>query len=137
MFDTWFHGLIILLGDGAINTLQDAIVLGNCIYDVVDTTPKNIAAAFQGYYDQRYPQAKQRVESSHVIATTIAGRDLSICLLQPDPELASSKILLQVVRISAQDRLPPWAVDHGTGRVASQKPYKRYVEEQAGKGIVV
>lgn len=39
---------------GAVNAMQDAVILANCLYDLKDNTQKSITAAFKSYYDQRY-----------------------------------------------------------------------------------
>ncbi|KAK3834914.1 MAG: hypothetical protein JOS17DRAFT_773038 [Linnemannia elongata] len=54
LFDTWTHGRTILIGDaahkllpstgaGAVNAMQDAVILANCLYDIKPTSFENIS----------------------------------------------------------------------------------------------
>ncbi|KAF9176815.1 hypothetical protein BGZ50_009625 [Haplosporangium sp. Z 11] len=154
MFDTWFHGRTVLLGDachkmlpgggqGAKNAMQDAIILGNCIYDIVDPTPKNITSAFQDYYDQRYSQAKAMLESSRFMSNALGGqhwweRILRFAYFNLIPNWVHQRTYAKIAEYRPQITFLPLAVNRGTGRVAPQKPSKRYIEEQAKmKGIAI
>ncbi|KAI1317162.1 hypothetical protein EDD11_008953 [Mortierella claussenii] len=75
VFDTWHHGRTVLLGDachkmrpagglGAVNAMQDAVVLANCLYAMTDNNPDSITVAFQTYRSQRYHRAVAHFESS-------------------------------------------------------------------------
>ncbi|KAG0245537.1 hypothetical protein B0O80DRAFT_503423 [Mortierella sp. GBAus27b] len=85
LFETWYHGRVVLIGDachkmlpsggtGAINALQDAVVLVNSIVDMEAITADNIKAAFQGYQEHRYPRVKALMEKSRVMATLQYGQ---------------------------------------------------------------
>ncbi|KAF9345400.1 hypothetical protein BGX26_003168 [Mortierella sp. AD094] len=52
LFETWYHGRTVLIGDachkflpsagqGAVNAMQDAVILANCIYEMGEATPEN------------------------------------------------------------------------------------------------
>ncbi|KAG0262152.1 hypothetical protein BG011_000272 [Mortierella polycephala] len=143
MFHTWFYGRSVLLGDGAINAMQDAVILGNCLYDIVDATPKNIKAAFQDYYDQRYEHAKYMVNSSSLITKATLGQNwlekaFRYALFNVIPEWVQQMSYAKMAEYRPQITFLPFAVNRGTGRVAPQKPSKRYTEEQAKmKGIAI
>ncbi|KAG0247439.1 hypothetical protein BG011_001472, partial [Mortierella polycephala] len=85
LFETWFCGRTVLIGDachkmlpgagqGAINAMQDAVILANCLYDFEDSTPAGITAAFQDYRNQRYPRARAMSANSRFISTVMAGQ---------------------------------------------------------------
>ncbi|KAF9353025.1 hypothetical protein BGX34_011843 [Mortierella sp. NVP85] len=74
LFETWHYGRIVLVGDGAINALQDAVILVNSIVDMVAPTPENITAAFGDYREQRYLQAKHQMDKARVLATIQYGQ---------------------------------------------------------------
>ncbi|KAF8932597.1 hypothetical protein BGZ58_006907 [Dissophora ornata] len=74
LFETWYFGRTVLVGDGAINALQDAVVLVNAIVDIVSPTSENIAEAFEEYRDQRFPQAKYQMDKAKVLATIQYGQ---------------------------------------------------------------
>ena len=54
--------------------MQDAVVLSNVIYDLVDSSSENISAAFKDYYEQRYPRAKAMVNNSKFISNAMGGQ---------------------------------------------------------------
>ncbi|KAF8915974.1 hypothetical protein BGZ58_005372, partial [Dissophora ornata] len=51
-------------GQAVINAMQDAVVLANCFYSMVDTTPESITAAFQEYYRQRFQRSEAVFKAS-------------------------------------------------------------------------
>ncbi|KAG0043154.1 hypothetical protein BGZ83_011767, partial [Gryganskiella cystojenkinii] len=84
MFKTWFYGRSILLGDachkmlpaggqGALNALEDAVILANSLYDLEDSSQRSITTTFQSYYDQRYHQANAQYENSLIAAKVLSG----------------------------------------------------------------
>ncbi|KAF9995003.1 hypothetical protein BGZ65_009362, partial [Modicella reniformis] len=66
LFKTWYNGRTVLIGDGlgAVDAMQDAVVLANCIYNMRDTRPENITAAFKDYYRERYNHADKHFHQS-------------------------------------------------------------------------
>ncbi|KAG0220125.1 hypothetical protein BGX33_008482 [Mortierella sp. NVP41] len=74
LFETWYHGSIVLIGDGAMNAMQDAAILANCIYDLEDLRPESITNAFRDYKEQRYAQAKKQIVNSKINARISSGQ---------------------------------------------------------------
>ncbi|KAG0310431.1 hypothetical protein BGZ97_012561 [Linnemannia gamsii] len=74
LFETWFYGRAVLIGDGAVNAFEDAVILANCIYDLCSTSRTEVQTAFQQYRDQRYPHAKFQYQSSKSVAKVIQGQ---------------------------------------------------------------
>ncbi|KAK3826265.1 MAG: hypothetical protein JOS17DRAFT_254269 [Linnemannia elongata] len=85
LFDTWYHENVVLIGDachkmlptsgqGAINAMQDAVILANCIYDLEDIQPESLTAAFKSYKQQRFSQAKKQITNSKVNAKISSGQ---------------------------------------------------------------
>ncbi|KAF9095610.1 hypothetical protein BGX23_000219 [Mortierella sp. AD031] len=74
LFETWYHGSIVLIGDGAMNAMQDAVILANCIYDLEDLRPESITNAFRDYKEQRYAQAKKQIVNSKINARISSGQ---------------------------------------------------------------
>lgn len=61
-------------GQGAVNAMQDAIILANCIYDIEEPTAEHIAAALQDYREQRYPHALFQTENSKMMGKLMYGQ---------------------------------------------------------------
>ncbi|KAF9349131.1 hypothetical protein BGX26_012537 [Mortierella sp. AD094] len=74
LFETWIHGRVALIGDGAVNAMQDAVILANCIYELVSTSHSDIVAALREFKKQRYPHAKLQVESSAMAGKLLYGQ---------------------------------------------------------------
>ena len=89
LFETWYHGRTVLIGDachkmqpsagqGAVNAMEDAVILANCLYDISGgkepVTPQIITEAFRDYREQRYPHAKFQVENSQEMAKLLNGQ---------------------------------------------------------------
>ncbi|KAH7048071.1 hypothetical protein BKA57DRAFT_52073 [Linnemannia elongata] len=85
LFEQWSHGRIVLIGDachkmlptsgqGAINAMQDALILTNCIYDLQDLSLSTLTTTFQSYQSQRYEHAKRCIASSKLNAKISSGQ---------------------------------------------------------------
>ncbi|KAF9996627.1 hypothetical protein BGZ79_009632 [Entomortierella chlamydospora] len=73
VYQTWYHGRSVLIGDGAVTAMKDAVVLANCIYNMSDISNKNIETAFASYYRQRYAEAQTRFKSSTIYSKIMYG----------------------------------------------------------------
>ncbi|KAF9124290.1 hypothetical protein BGX30_001020 [Mortierella sp. GBA39] len=107
LFDTWYHESVVLIGDachkmlptsgqGAINAMQDAVILANCIYDLEDVRPESLSAAFRSYKQQRYSEAKKQITNSKVNAKISSG--------QSKVDRAVRHVVLNYIPRSLQDR---------------------------------
>ncbi|KAF9434453.1 hypothetical protein BGZ76_007993 [Entomortierella beljakovae] len=77
LFKTWYHGKTVLIGDGAVNAIQDAVALANCFYSMEEATPANIDAAFKEYYKQRFNRASYQFERSEYMSKVMVGQTWS------------------------------------------------------------
>ncbi|KAF9352370.1 hypothetical protein BGX26_009815 [Mortierella sp. AD094] len=88
VFQTWYYGRSVLIGDachkmlpsagqGAINTMQDAVVLVNCLHNISEYTTENLTIAFQEYYRQRYQRTVDQVKGSNAVAKIMTGQKWS------------------------------------------------------------
>ncbi|KAG0215954.1 hypothetical protein BGX28_007180 [Mortierella sp. GBA30] len=163
LFETWSFKRTVLIGDdvtkrwtschsknmcfqGAINAMQDAVILANCLYDLPDLTPKSITAAFLDYKEQRYPQAKKLIGISKMNALittgqTILDRILRYATLSLVPRWLQHAHLRQGVEYRPQIMFLPLIDDKGTVPSLPRNPSKRYqaelVESKAGNVSVL
>ncbi|KAF9279308.1 hypothetical protein BGZ88_012814 [Linnemannia elongata] len=89
LFETWTHGRTVLIGDaahmllprsgaGAVNAMQDAVLLANHIFDIKPTNFKNIKTTLSDYRNERFDAIKDQYPQSHMSAKLIYGHvDLS------------------------------------------------------------
>ncbi|KAG9320564.1 hypothetical protein KVV02_008774 [Mortierella alpina] len=129
------HKMLPGAGQGAINAMQDAFLLSSCLYDLPDTTPESITAAFKDYFDQRYEQAKQRIEQSRSTTKVMAGKTFTdklvrTVMLNYMPKSLRSMSYAKMSAYRPQIAWLPLAKARGTGPVLHQKPSRRYAEEQ-------
>ena len=54
--------------------MQDAVILANCLYDLKSNSVKDITAAFQSFYDQRFYKAKELYDHSNLTEKIFSGQ---------------------------------------------------------------
>ncbi|KAG0375085.1 hypothetical protein BGX24_009565 [Mortierella sp. AD032] len=64
VFDTWHNGRTVLLGDGAVTAMHDAIALGNLLYAMPVTTSQEVTKIFIEYKKERYPAVMDRSKTA-------------------------------------------------------------------------
>ncbi|KAG0214658.1 hypothetical protein BGX28_001696 [Mortierella sp. GBA30] len=138
LFDTWHYGRTVLIGDGAVNAMQDSVILANCLYDLESMSTKDITAAFNDYKEQRYPFAKYQFDSSKTQAKILFGQTLLDRIIRHIAfhYLPHSLTMKEVYKASAyrpQANFLPMVEKRGLVKVLPQRPSKRYSEEQARK----
>ncbi|KAF9972260.1 hypothetical protein BGZ73_004664 [Actinomortierella ambigua] len=76
IFDTWYGGRTVLLGDachklfpaagqGGVCAMQDAVALANALYAMPSNSPEDIEITFEAYRDERWKFAKEAFDLSH------------------------------------------------------------------------
>ncbi|KAF9136106.1 hypothetical protein BGW39_006902 [Mortierella sp. 14UC] len=147
LFETWHHGNVVLIGDavhkmlptsgqGAINAMQDAVVLANCLYDLEDLKPESLDKAFESYKQQRYGEAKKQVLNSAVNAKISSGqtffeRMVRHVVLNWIPKSLQDRQFTKDAAYRPQATFLPRIPDKGAVPSAPQLPSKRYQAEQA------
>ncbi|KAF9124920.1 hypothetical protein BGW39_007797 [Mortierella sp. 14UC] len=75
VFETWYSGRIVLLGDachklnpagghGAVTAFHDAVALSNLLYALPSSTTSEISSIFKAYHSERHPVAVESFENS-------------------------------------------------------------------------
>ncbi|KAF9343920.1 hypothetical protein BGX26_005023, partial [Mortierella sp. AD094] len=147
IFETWSHKRTVLIGDachkmlssagqGAVNALQDAVILANCIYDLKSLSSDDISAAFEDYREQRYPFVVEQYEASKFNAKIIYGQTffeklIRNIVLNYIPKSIQLKSAMKNLAYRPQATYLPLAPKRGKGPVLPQKPSRRYEAEQA------
>ncbi|KAF9118865.1 hypothetical protein BGW39_000797 [Mortierella sp. 14UC] len=127
LFKTWFYGRTVLLGDGAINALQDAAILANGFYDLKNLKPESITAMFQEYVDQRFEKAKVNVENSRLVTRILGGQTLSDRIIRTlmfnfIPKALQQRDYAKKSEYRPQVAFLPLVANTGTGNVLPQRP---------------
>ncbi|KAG9062331.1 hypothetical protein KI688_005246 [Linnemannia hyalina] len=102
VFDTWSHGRMVLLGDGAMVAMHDAAALANLIYALPPNyTTKDLDIAFQEYKAERYPPALESFNSSQLMNKGIErglGGTVARFMMQHKPDWLWRLILKGMVK---------------------------------------
>ncbi|KAF9028105.1 hypothetical protein BGZ52_000208 [Haplosporangium bisporale] len=149
LFETWHHGRVVLIGDachkmlpsggaGAINALQDAVILANCIYDIASATSENIHHAFADYRAQRFPKAKYQMDKAKVMATIQYGqtwkdRAIRHVIFNWIPKSIQTEQLLKDTTYRPQVMFLPNIENRGTVVLEPQRPCKKYIQKQSAE----
>ncbi|KAF9125529.1 hypothetical protein BGW39_007329 [Mortierella sp. 14UC] len=145
LFDTWNHGRTVLIGDaahkllptsgaGAVNAMQDAVLLANHLYDVKENKFENIQAALKEYKEERFDSVRDQYPQSHMSAKLLLGHTFWERVVRQVifNWLPQSMITAQLVKDTAyrpQANFLPQAPKRGTVDVLHQNPSKRVQEE--------
>ncbi|KAG9061268.1 hypothetical protein KI688_007606 [Linnemannia hyalina] len=126
LFETWTHGRTVLIGDaahmllpssgaGAVNAMQDAVLLANNLYDIRPTNFKNIRTALSDYKNERFDAIKDQYPQSYISAKLIFGHH---------------KQLIKDTAYRPQANFLSQAPKRGTMDVIPQRPSKRIEKEK-------
>ncbi|KAG0207500.1 hypothetical protein BGX28_001277 [Mortierella sp. GBA30] len=136
-YETWHHGRTVLIGDGqgAVNAMQDAVILASCLYDLEPLSFEGIKYAFKDYREQRFQHVKTQYESSQISAKiqyglTILERMFRSTLLNFVPSWLLKKQYVKDSSYPPQATFLPLAPKRGIIAVLPQKLSRRYQGEQ-------
>ncbi|KAF9900790.1 hypothetical protein EC991_006893 [Linnemannia zychae] len=146
LFDTWNHGRTVLIGDaahkllptsgaGAVNAMQDAVILANHLYDIKHNNFENIQGALKDYKEERFESVKDQYPQSHMSAKLLLGHTLWERILRQVifNWLPQSMLTAQLVKDTAyrpQANFLPQAPRRGTVDILTQKPSKRIQDDE-------
>ncbi|KAF8937997.1 hypothetical protein BGZ47_008764 [Haplosporangium gracile] len=150
LFETWNHGRTVLIGDaahkllpssgaGAVNAMQDAVLLANHIYDIKPTSFDNIKVALNEYKGERFEAIKDQYPQSHISAKLIFGhtlweRIIRYVVFNWLPKSLMHKQLLKDTAYRPQANFLPQVPKRGSLATIPQNPSKRvYKEEEEAK----
>ncbi|KAK5827765.1 hypothetical protein F5H01DRAFT_101972 [Linnemannia elongata] len=140
LFETWNHGRAVLIGDaahkllpssgaGAVNAMQDAVLLANHIYDIKPTSFDNIKTALSDYKNERFEAIKDQYPQSHISAKLIFGHTLLERIIRYVvfnwlPKWLQHRQLLKDTAYRPQANFLPQAPKRGTMDAIPQNPSK-------------
>ncbi|KAF9370188.1 hypothetical protein CPC16_003879, partial [Podila verticillata] len=138
LFETWHHRRTVLIGDGAVTAMQDAVVLANCIYEMASASIENVEAALSEFRQQRYDNVKIQYESSKTKAKITYGqawheRLMRHVVFSYMPKSMMEKTLAKDGEYRPQVSFLPLAPPRGKGPFFQQKPSAKYLKLEAEK----
>ncbi|KAG0210506.1 hypothetical protein BGX33_004859 [Mortierella sp. NVP41] len=72
VFTTWYSGRTVLLSDGAMNAIHDAVVLANLIYGLPSTFIEEITTMFKDYQAERLGPVQACFKNSQINSQLMA-----------------------------------------------------------------
>ncbi|KAG0329693.1 hypothetical protein BG000_012001 [Podila horticola] len=138
LYTTWHHNRVVLMGDGAVNAILDAVILANALYEIREPNSSNIQSAFKEYYSERYSRAQADFNTSKQTAQIISGqtwkeRLARFVVFKLLPDFTHGYLYAKSLSYRPQASFLPAVEKRGSGPLAAQKPSKRYKEELAQK----
>lgn len=146
LFETWHYRNVVLIGDachkmlptsgqGAMNAMQDAVVLANCLYDLKDLSPESLTAAFEDYKSQRYKEAKKQVANSKLNARVSSGQTfvekiVRHLILNFVPTSVKARQFSKAAAYRPQVAFLPSVTDRGLIKALPNRPSKRAMYEE-------
>ncbi|KAG0050212.1 hypothetical protein BGZ83_005014 [Gryganskiella cystojenkinii] len=146
LYQTWHHGRVVLIGDaahkllpstgqGAVNAMQDAVILANCLYDIQPKSHQAIQKCFQSYRKQRFNLVKAAYEASQSAAKLQYGHTFMEKVIRNIifgylPEWVQRRQVQKDSAYRPQLTWLPLTPQRGTAPVLPQIPSKRYQREQ-------
>ncbi|KAF9959408.1 hypothetical protein BGZ65_000427, partial [Modicella reniformis] len=135
VFKTWYHGQTVLIGDGAVNAMHDAVVLANCIYNMKDVSQKSITAALKGYYKQRHHRLDAHFKRSRALTSVFGGktwfqRATRHLVLNFVPKWVQDRDFIKSMEYRPQVAWLPLVTNYGKGRVLPQEGERELLEER-------
>lgn len=117
-------------GQGAINAMQDAVILANCIYDLKDNSLPSLTLVLQSFYEQRFGPAKTNYKDSQTISKVMIGQTWSDRLLRTLtlsylPQAVQQRHYIKSVAYRPQIMFLPLIENKGQIRPKYQKPCQR------------
>ncbi|KAG0362307.1 hypothetical protein BG005_006137 [Podila minutissima] len=128
VFDTWYSGRTVLLGDachklnpaggvGALNTIQDAVALANWICALQSKHVSELEKCFKEYHAERFPVVQEGFETSRMM-THVGGKTFKATVMRAFfkymPRFIWAKLLTQICANRPQLSFLPLVEDKGT-----------------------
>ncbi|KAG0296806.1 hypothetical protein BGZ97_004443 [Linnemannia gamsii] len=145
LFETWNHERTVLIGDaahkllpssgsGAVNAMQDAVLLANHIYDIKPTSFENVKLALNEYKKERFEAVQDQYPQSHISAKLIFGhtlweRILRFVVFNWLPKWLQYKQFLKDTAYRPQANFLPQVPKRGSVVPIPQNPSKRIQKE--------
>ncbi|KAG0023431.1 hypothetical protein BGZ81_008107 [Podila clonocystis] len=117
MYRTWYHGRVVLIGDGASQAILDAACLANLLFNLPQASVENLTKIFQTYMDTRAETARIASDSSREFADLIYDQGFKADVAR--------NIVLRFT--------PTWLLRMITGTINADRPSLSFLPPAKGK----
>ncbi|KAG0034493.1 hypothetical protein BGZ81_004525 [Podila clonocystis] len=123
VFSTWFNGRAVLLGDGGVSAMQDAVALANWIVSLESPSMVDVTNAFREYHSERFPIAKDEYDATQEF-TNVVGKDYRSILTRFAlgwlPASVFRQVFVKMSLVRPQASFLPLIEEKGTLELAPQ-----------------
>ncbi|KAG0011321.1 hypothetical protein BGZ82_003050 [Podila clonocystis] len=154
VFDTWYGGRTVLLGDachkmnptggsGAITAIHDAVTLANWLSIMRYAGEKEVKNVFKEYRSERYPVAKEAFASSQMFTRNVGKNTLSVlvrAMMKRLPRWLWKRIVIKVLAARHQASFLPLVEDNAPVKPIYQQSLHKTLaihKEKAEKSSIV
>ncbi|KAF9314077.1 hypothetical protein BG003_004540 [Podila horticola] len=127
IFDTWYDGRAVLMGDvgvaGAVTAIHDAVALANWISTLRLPTNEDLARVFQEYRAERYPVAKEAFVTSQLFIRNMGKNMLASlvrAVIKRIPQWLWRRIIFKVAAARYQASFLPLVEDRSKPKTLYQ-----------------
>ncbi|KAF9354876.1 hypothetical protein BGX34_010768 [Mortierella sp. NVP85] len=148
LFETWYHGRTVLIGDachrmlanaahqGAVNAMLDAVILGNLIRDLPSASSEHLAEIFKEFHSERYSQAKSQMHMNNKVGKLMSGQSWTETLMRKFVVRYMSKIYQhfcddRILADRPQATFMTLVTSRGQVHALPQRPHKTFVSAEA------
>ncbi|KAF9905577.1 hypothetical protein EC991_001538 [Linnemannia zychae] len=117
VFETWYSGRTVLLGDGGVTAMHDAIALANLLYALPSSSSPDIAKIFEEYRAERFPIVTRTFKDAQIGKKTIEkgiGGKLALYLFTHMPSWLWKKVIASNFKARPQVGFLPEIENKGT-----------------------
>ncbi|KAG0210489.1 hypothetical protein BGX33_004909 [Mortierella sp. NVP41] len=118
VFNTWYHGRTVLLGDGAVTAIHDAVALANLLYAMPTTTPRKVTRVFEQYQAERHPAAIESFNHSQNMSKVV------------------EKGIEGAISLFMINHMPMWLWKLALLKTVRNRPFAGFLEPPAMKGTI-
>ncbi|KAF9096596.1 hypothetical protein BGX29_008520 [Mortierella sp. GBA35] len=150
LFETWHHGRTLLIGDachrmfpnaahqGAMNAIQDAVILANLCHDLPSASAENLVELFKDFQADRYPHAKAQMLTNRKVEKMLSGQTWTESLMRKFYVRYMSKVYqhfcdAKTLADRPQATFLPLVESRGHVQASPQKEHKVFGADTHGK----
>ncbi|KAF9093604.1 hypothetical protein BGX23_003107 [Mortierella sp. AD031] len=118
VFKTWHSGRTVLMGDGAVTAIHDAVALANLFYAMPTKTSQEVTKVFEEYQAERYPAVMESFENSQRLSK------------------ARERGIIGAIVLFLITHMPMWLWRLALAKTVRYRPFVGFLEPVPSKGTI-
>ncbi|KAF9974495.1 hypothetical protein BGZ73_002091 [Actinomortierella ambigua] len=120
LFKTWTSGRVVLMGDGAIQAMFDAVSIANQLSELQENTVEAISKCFRAYQDERKKVIREAVQNSRYVSSILSSHGWAV----------------EMARKVSLNYVPDWLKKLIGDKNSSLRPQAIFLEHVPDRGAV-